>query len=174
MQTDPRHNPNLGRSMQHPDFWNEAVRRPWAKVLLRREQFWTDRKSAWLGQLETISRSNRAREVAIECLENCPADVKRLVMPVLRYKIVESMVLGLLEEAQETGVPFEDLIQREETIRELRAARHRLDDGGAEEAARMLHDLDALSARAGQMLEAQRKESRKKDRLFLPPETCRG
>lgn len=158
MQTDPRHNKNLGRSMQHPDFWNEAVRKPWAKVLLRREQFWTERKSAWLGQLETISRNNRAREVAVECLEDCPADVKRLVMPVLRYKIVESMVLGLLDEAQETGVPFEDLIQREETIKELRAARRRLDDGGAEEAARMLHDLDALSARAGQMLEAQRKE----------------
>mmetsp|Transcript_25996 Transcript_25996/g.54997 ORF Transcript_25996/g.54997 Transcript_25996/m.54997 type:complete len:629 (-) Transcript_25996:69-1955(-) len=158
MRTDPRHNKNLGRAMQGQEFWNEAARYPWAKILLRREQCWTKRKNVWLEQYKQVMDHNNGREEVMELLEDCPMDVKRLVAPVLQYKIVEVLLLSINEEAKETGEPFSELIQHPETLTELRRMRRRLDEGGLKEAKRLQDEYDALIRRAQKVIEEERKQ----------------
>jgi len=157
MRTDPRYNKNLGRSMDDPEFWNEAARAPWAKVLLRKEQHWTDRRNVWLQQYNTVVRNNRRREELGELLEDCPGEVKRLVAPMLKYKVVEALLFSVSDEARELGTSFRELVAREETLQELRSARRRLDAGGEAEARRLQENLDDMMQRATQAIAEEKK-----------------
>lgn len=161
MRTDPRYNKNLGRAAKDQEFWNEAARAPWAKVLLRKEQHWTDRRNVWLEQYNTVNKANRAREYMGEMLEDCPIDIKRLVAPIAKYKIVENLLMNVYQEAEETGVPFDELMRRPETLSELHCARKRLDEGGDAEAQRLLDEMDNMVKRAEEEIAEERKREEK-------------
>ena len=111
MKNDPRTNPNHGRSMEDQEFWNEAARLPWAKVLLRKEQFWTERRNVWLQQYGQIIRCNRGRLDALEQLEDCSMEIKRLVTPLLHYRVIEGLLLTALEEASEVNLSLSEFLE---------------------------------------------------------------
>lgn len=142
MRNDPRENPNHGRSMEDQEFWNEAARLPWAKVLLRKEQFWTERRNVWrlggdlsspspfrsrvprLQQYGKVIRDNKRRLNMAEQLEDCPAacflgarlvhlrqvELKRLVAPMLHFRLVEQLLIEACEQAQAAGRSLKDFL----------------------------------------------------------------
>ncbi|CAE8710651.1 unnamed protein product [Polarella glacialis] len=111
MRNDPRHNPNIGKSMEDQEFWNVAARLPWAKVLLRKEQFWTERRNSWLQQYSAVLRGNRGRKQLAQILEDeCSVELRRLVAPVLQYRVVEQLMLNILEESMELGLNFQEFL----------------------------------------------------------------
>lgn len=172
MSTDPRHNPNLGRSMNDQEYWDEAARRPWAKALLRREKFWTERRNVWLKQQEVVTRGNKNREQLTRLLEDeCPAEIKRILAPVLRFKFVEGLLVNLRDEASQLGLRFGDFLQRPEIKNELLAARRRLDGPAAAaeaEAQRLQDDLDGMmQAASAQAEEARRRQEKERGRTVI-------
>lgn len=166
--SDPRYNRNFGRSIEDQEFWNEAARLPWAKVLMKREQHWTARRNVWLQQYNTVVRNNRGREEIGELLEECPVETKRLVAPILKYKVVEAVLLSVNEEAKATGVAFGEILQRPETLMELQSVRQRLDRGGSAEAKYLQDNLDAMMTRAMQVVaEEKRKREHARGRVLI-------
>ncbi|CAL1168464.1 unnamed protein product, partial [Cladocopium goreaui] len=152
MRNDPRKNPNHGRSMEDQEFWNEAARLPWAKVLLRKEQFWTQRRNVWLQQYGKVLRDNRGRLAVAEELEECSMELKRLVSPLLHYRVIEGLLLTALEEANELGLPLSEFIEgpgRSGVALELWAACERLKEDPGRQAQLLQEELD------GRMREAQ-------------------
>lgn len=152
MRNDPRKNPNHGRSMEDQEFWNEAARLPWAKVLLRKEQFWTQRRNVWLQQYGKVLRDNRGRLAVAEELEECSMELKRLVTPLLHYRVIEGLLLTALEEANELGLPLSEFIEgpgRSGVALELWAACERLKEDPGRQAQLLQEELD------GRMREAQ-------------------
>lgn len=112
-------------------------------------------------QHSQVMRCNRKREEVAELLEECPMDVKRLVTPVLKYRVVESLLQSVNDEAKEMGVPFQELLQSTETMRELHLLRRRLDEGGDAEAKRLQEEVDTMTNRARQALAEERRELEK-------------
>ncbi|CAK9074230.1 unnamed protein product [Durusdinium trenchii] len=151
MRNDPRQNPNHGRSMEDQEFWNEAARLPWAKVLLRKEQFWTERRNAWLQQYGKVIRGNRGRLQVAEQLEECSMELKRLVTPVLHYRVVEGLLVTALEEACELELHLSDFLEGpgRPLCLELLAACERLKHEPEKQAQMMQEELD------GRLREAQ-------------------
>jgi len=114
-----------------------------------------------LEQYNTIMRHNRGREEVGELLEDCPMDIKRLVAPIAKYRIVESLLLSVNDEAKETGIPFVELMRRPDTMGELYSARQRLDEGGDAEAQFLQDQMDAMVKRANEAMEEEQKRKEK-------------
>merc|ERR1719506_2785612 len=128
--TDPRVNPNLLLSQDDAEFWNNAMRKPMNKTLLQSDQWWTNRRNIWMKQYQNVTDANRKRELLADLLEDCSTETRRLVTPVLRYRIVEQVLLNLLDQAREIGEPpskFIDLIERPQAKRTLETMRNRID-----------------------------------------------
>eukprot|EP00931_Biecheleriopsis_adriatica_P061479 TRINITY_DN36969_c0_g1_i1.p1 TRINITY_DN36969_c0_g1~~TRINITY_DN36969_c0_g1_i1.p1 ORF type:complete len:659 (-),score=174.06 TRINITY_DN36969_c0_g1_i1:43-2019(-) len=169
VRNDPRQNPNHGRSMEDQEFWNEAARLPWAKVLLRKEQFWTERRNVWLQQYNAVLQGNRGREQLADLLEEeCSTELRRLVAPVLHFRVVEQLLLSAVDEAAELGLPFGEFLESlggdgpgRETLAELRAVCLRLSLAQGEkrvrEAAFMHEELD------GRLREVQKAASKERE-----------
>lgn len=155
MSTDPRYNRNLLLDRNSQEYWNEAARAPWAKTLLRREQYWNDRRQVWVYQADRVAELNNSREVITDLLEDCGMDVKRLVSPIIKYRIVELKMHFLNAQAKELGLPFQTMLLQDGVMSELQLLRRVLDAGGEAEAQRLLDAFDALVKRA--------KEDRKKE-----------
>jgi len=148
--TDPRVNPNLLLSQDDAEFWHNSARKPFNKTLLESEQWWNSRRQTWMKQYDTITDANKKREFIAELLEDCSAETRRLVTPILKYRIVERVLLNLLDQAKEQGLPaekFKDLVEREETRSTLMNMRNRIDLGGQKAAEDMLTSYNALSDR---------------------------
>ncbi|CAE7224926.1 unnamed protein product, partial [Symbiodinium sp. CCMP2592] len=128
--TDPRHNPNLNRDQSDPEFWYHAARRPFNKALLRTEQHWNARREVWLKQFEQVKDMNQRRELLSDLLEDSPADVKRLVTPILHYSITMNVLIGFFEKAEKTRRTFEEVLLDEENLNVLRGIRDRVDAKG--------------------------------------------
>jgi len=143
--TDPRHNPNLNRDQSDPEFWYHAARRPFNKALLRTEQHWNARREVWLKQFEQVKDMNQRRELLSDLLEDSPADVKRLVTPILHYSITTNVLIGFLEKAEKTRRTFEEVLLDEENLNVLRGIRDRVDAKGDQAADEMLQEYDARS-----------------------------
>lgn len=148
MSTDPRYNKCLLMDNGSQEYWNEAARAPWAKVLLRREQYWNDRRTLWVRQAGRVAELNNSREVLMELLEECDMDVKRLVSPIAKYKIVELKLHFLNAQAKELGLSFRTVLLQDGVMQELQCMRKVLDAGGDAEAQRLLEAFDALVQRA--------------------------
>lgn len=143
--TDPRHNPNLNRDQSDPEFWYHAARRPFNKALLRTEQHWNARREVWLKQFEQVKDMNQRRELLSDLLEDSPADVKRLVTPILHYSITMNVLIGFLEKAERTRRTFEEVLLDEENLNVLRGIRDRIGAKGDQAADEMLQEYDARS-----------------------------
>lgn len=150
---DPRYNKNLGRSVQDQEFWNEAARVPWAKVLLRREAYWNARKEVWLSQYGRVEKMNKARAQVGDMLEDCTMDIKRLVAPMLKYKVVEHMLENAVGHAEEMGMSFQEYLQNPDVLTILQNARKRLDAGGEVEAQYIQDQFDVYAKKASEVLQ---------------------
>lgn len=164
MREDPRNNANRGRSMEDQEFWNEAARLPWAKVLLRKEQYWTERRNVWLQQYGKVVRGNRGRLRLGEELEECSVELRRLVAPVLHCRVVEQLLLTALEEADDLQLTLSDFLEDSpgrELLAELNATCCRLACDTREEQDRqatlMQEELD------GRLREAQQAAQKELD-----------
>ncbi|CAJ1383541.1 unnamed protein product [Effrenium voratum] len=158
--TDPRHNPNLNRDQNDPEFWYHAARKPFNKALLRTEQHWNSRREVWLKQFEQVKDMNEKRALLAELLEDCSAEVRRLVAPILQYSITTNVLCTLLEQAKQKQKSFEEIVADEENLVILRSIRDRVDEFGEKAAEEMLAEFDARS----RILAADRQEQLLEDR----------
>jgi len=157
LNTDPRHNPHLGPKANEVSFAEAVSMLPWGKAMLRREEFQNQRRSVWLMQASRVEKNNKVREVLCELLEDCPIDVKRLITPVLKYKIVETMLISVYDHAEKNGLPFKYSLTLPETLAQLKNIRRALDAEGDAAAERFMNEIEAF----GQM-EVQNQKKRKK------------
>ncbi|CAJ1431207.1 unnamed protein product [Effrenium voratum] len=172
IRNDPRKNPNHGRSLEDQEFWNEAARQPWAKVLLRKEQFWTERRNVWLKQYGAVIRGNRGRSQVVDQLEDCPMELKRLVAPFLHHRVVENLLLTALEEASELGLPLGDFLPGSELMRELQACCARLAEPN--QAVLMQNELDGrMRAAQEAALKEQEQQAKAQPRTIIDMEGLR-
>lgn len=142
-KVDPRVNPNLLLEETSQEFWDNMSRKPYAKAILKSERHWSKRRNAWLRQFEQVEMANALRSELAEELENCPPELKRMVQPMLKYKIAEIALGTSLRAARQQRVPLSTILQREEQVQDLRSLRQRLDAGGAKEAERLLQEFTA-------------------------------
>lgn len=140
---DPRKNPNLYRDQNDPEFWYNAARKPFNKTLLRSENHWEKRRSLWLNQFHRVQEMNKKRQEIAELLEDCPNDVKRLITPIMKFKITESVLVNALEIAKEQKRDFVELVQTAEYFEKLKLIRNRVDSHGAQAAEEMMQHFDA-------------------------------
>lgn len=169
-KTDPRVNPNLLLSTNEAEFWHNAARKPYAKAIQRSEKHWCQRRNVWLRQYDTVMMLNETREELTQQLEDCSMEVKRLVTPILQYKITEATMFNFVREANELGTNLSELLQGEEKLSMLRGLRKRIDTGGPEDAERMMEEYDMRSRRL--MFDKHRaKEMEKKERVLSDCDT---
>lgn len=169
-KTDPNVNPNLLINASEAEFWYNAARKPYAKAIQRSEKHWTNRRNVWLRQYETVEMLNETREELTEQLEDCSMEVKRLVTPILQYKITEATMWNFLREARQLNTTLSQLLQSEERVSMLRGLRRRIDIGGPKDAELMMEEYDMRSRRL--MFDKTRaKEMEKKDRVLSDCDT---
>ncbi|CAK0899915.1 unnamed protein product [Prorocentrum cordatum] len=159
-RVDPRENPNLLIDESHQEFWNTAARKPYARALLRAEQHWTRRRGVWLRQVEAVEGANATREEVAELLEDCSAEAKRLVAPILHFRITEVALWTVLREAREHDQPsFAVALEQPHSLELLRCLRLRIDLGGERAAAGM---MDEFCARARRCMEESHERTTEK------------
>eukprot|EP00439_Symbiodinium_sp_Y106_P087124 s181_g40.t1 len=142
-KVDPRVNPNLLLDETHQEFWDNASRKPYAKAILRSEQHWLQRRKLWLRQYEQVALANMIREELAAELEACPPNVKRQVMPILKYKITEIALTNSLNLARAQRLPLSEILQRPEQVHQLQSLRLKLEDGGSQVAEQLLEEYNA-------------------------------
>jgi len=142
-KVDPRVNPNLLLEETSQEFWDNMSRKPYAKAVLKSERHWSKRRNAWLRQFEQVEMANLMRAEMLDELEACSPELKRMLAPIMRYKITEIALATSLRAARQQRLPLSAILQREEQVEELRCLRCRLEGGGEAEAQRMLEDFTA-------------------------------
>jgi len=143
---DPRVNPNLLLSPDDREFWNNAMRKPFNKQMMRSEDCWNTRRKVWIKQYESVQDANITREALAEFLEECSVQTRRLIAPIFKYKIVEKTLENLLEQARERGAPldhFLNLIESQDVQIILKRLRNRIDADGEKAADQMLNLYNA-------------------------------
>jgi len=161
--TDPRHNPNLNRDQNDPEFWYHAARKPFNKALLRTEQHWNSRREVWLKQFEQVKEMNQKRELLAELIEDCSAEIKRLVTPILHFNITMKVLSSFVEKAAKMQKSFEDVISSEESVSLLQGIRNKVDEFGSQAAEDMLVEYDARSRSLAEDRQASDEEKRVAD-----------
>merc|ERR1712060_203710 len=144
---DPRENPNFFLDTKDPMFWDNAARKPYAKALLDSEEHWKSRKDIWLQQNETVQDNNREREEVCMKLENCEAETKRIIAPIMKHRIVDVWLIQLNRQAKEDNTPFETLIERVENRETLKNFRQTIDFEGDEGAEYLFKAWDSRNTR---------------------------
>mmetsp|Transcript_25598 Transcript_25598/g.82634 ORF Transcript_25598/g.82634 Transcript_25598/m.82634 type:complete len:508 (+) Transcript_25598:324-1847(+) len=142
-RTDPRHNPNLKLDQSDPEFWYNAARKPYSKVLLRSEKHWENRRELWIKQYARVEDMNTKREIIAELLEECSNDSKRLLAPIMQFSITMTVLGNLLERAQVQRRDLREILEDRENVNMLQNMRRRLDAGGEQAAADLLREYDA-------------------------------
>jgi len=155
---DPRENANFYLDPSDPEFFNNAARRPYAKALLRSEEHFNTRKNLWLEQFDNVRLMNDSRGFVGASLEQCAAEIKRLVAPMLKYRIVEILLMHVEQRAKELNVPFEEQIEDAEHKDALQDFRRTADSSGARGMEDLFRAWEFRCTR--QHLENQAKEER--------------
>ncbi|CAK9050384.1 Hypothetical protein SCF082_LOCUS27795 [Durusdinium trenchii] len=167
-KVDPRVNPNLLLEETSQEFWDNMSRKPYAKAILKNERHWTNRRNVWLRQLEQVELANALRAQLTEELEQCAPQIKRLVAPIMKYKITEIALSTSLRLAQQQRTSLNQLLEgRPDEVEKLRSLRTRLDEGGRDEAARL---LDEFTARAKDRL-LDYKQAERSEPMVLDTDT---
>lgn len=141
-EVDPRVNPNLMLQCNEQEFWFNAARKPYAKAILRSEQHWTQRRNVWIRQYDNVELMNAKRADIMEALEECSSDVKRIVAPVVHYKIMETTLSELVRLAMDENISLDRLLQNEEKFALLCGLRRKLDAGGPAAAKALMDEYD--------------------------------
>jgi len=144
-RTDPRVNPNLSLDGSEVDtnsqeFWDNAMRKPLAKYIQRHSDHRNQRRKVWLEQSGIVEEMNLSRENLADALESCSMEVKRLVTPIFRYKIMEHTLHRMLLDSAASKVPFEEFLERDDKLAELRTIRSRIDRGGPSAAKELMDE----------------------------------
>merc|ERR1719476_1318723 len=129
-----------------------------SRQFFRSEQYWEKRKCIWGKQYEKVVEMNEKREELADLLQDCSPETKRLVAPILKYKITEVVLTQVLAEAKihqrrEAGplaaiklktpdqemlsterIDFKTLVDRPDMRELLGTIRGRIDKEGAEAA----------------------------------------
>ncbi|CAK9070403.1 unnamed protein product [Durusdinium trenchii] len=160
--TDPRHNPNLNRDQNDPEFWYHAARKPFNKALLRTEQHWNSRREVWLKQFEQVKDLNQKRELLAELLEDTSTEVKRLVAPILHFSITMKVLSGFVEKAKQLRKSFHEIVSSEESLTILQGIRDRVDEFGSQAADDMLTEYDARARTLATDRQEEKQDQEKK------------
>lgn len=160
---DPRENANFWLTEEDPEFWDNVARRPYARALLRSEEHWRMRKNTWLQQFQSVQELNKYRAENVERLESCSMEMRRLCLPMMKYKIVELYLMQIAKQSVERGVPFAQLIETAENRRQLLQFRATADIDGEKGATDLFLAWDAQNVRYN----ADEKE--KEERQQRPP-----
>lgn len=171
---DPRLNPNLLLSDKDPEFWHNAMRKPYAKAIVKSERHWVSRKSTWLSQYHQIEELNQNRAALEPMLNACSIEVKRILTPILRYKITELLLANSVKEAQRTNMTLKQLMDQPGERRIMMSMRQKIDANGASAAEQLLEEYHYMQERN---TEAHRKklqlESRQKGKQVADMETLK-
>lgn len=160
-RTDPRVNPNLLRTELDDEFWYNAARKPFNKAILKTEECWNNRRQIWLAQYKTVKDGNDRREAIAELLNDCSNEVRRLVTPIYKYRIVESVLSNCLELARARQVPFQELVETKEYLEVLQTLRNRIDLEGDKAAGELMAEYDArVKSRALELAEKKELQDR--------------
>ncbi|CAJ1384379.1 unnamed protein product [Effrenium voratum] len=155
-KVDPRVNPNLLLEETDQEFWDNMSRKPYAKAILKSERHWTQRRRLWIRQYEQVELANALRQEVVAELELCAPEVKRLVAPIMKYKITEVALTTLLRTARKQRRAFRELLATPEEVHKFHSLRLRLDEGGSQEAQRL---LDEYTVRVGDRAKELRRDS---------------
>lgn len=160
---DPRVNPNLllDPVKDAQEFWDNAARKPYAKAILQSEKHWKDRKGMWLQQYENVDLLNREREEVSEQLEECPMDMKRLIAPILKYRVVEMYLSNLNRDAKENQITLSSMLERDDVRSHLHDIRKQIDAGGDQAAEDMMKEFNHRAMKLIEEEHAQQKKQLK-------------
>lgn len=156
---DPRENANFFLDQKDPEFWNNVARKPYSKTIIQSEEHWTGRRNMWLQQFGNVQELNNYREQVVEALECCTVETKRLVQPIMRYRIVEVFLMHALKESFERGIPFPQYLDSETNRGSLCYFRDRIDLEGDKGAEELFNEWDSRSIQ--QLVDDHVKESNK-------------
>jgi len=160
-RTDPRVNPNLLKTEQDDEFWYNAARKPINKAILKTEECWNNRRQTWLAQYKRVMDCNNKREVMAELLNDCSNEVRRLITPIFKYRIVESVLSNCFDLARARQVPFQELVESKEYLDTLQTLRNRIDLEGEKAAEELMAEYDArLKSRALELVEKKELQDR--------------
>lgn len=123
--------------LQSQAFWSEVMHRPDVQAAYQAEQRLLAKKAAWLEERKVIEERAERRKAVADALEECPAEIRKLVAPIFHIRIVEQFLWEKLDECQRRnqtnpleGMRFVDHIQTEKNLKELRAFREAFQQGG--------------------------------------------
>lgn len=157
---DPRVNPNLLLSEKDPEFWHNAMRKPYAKAIVKSERHWNCRKTTWLSQYQQIEELNQHRAEFEPLLNTCSIEVRRMLTPILRYKITELYLANNVKEAQKNNITLKQKLDQPGERRVMMTMRQKIDASGAKAAKELLDEYNYMQ-------EVNREEYRKKLQLEL-------
>eukprot|EP00927_Polykrikos_kofoidii_P065700 TRINITY_DN61433_c0_g1_i1.p1 TRINITY_DN61433_c0_g1~~TRINITY_DN61433_c0_g1_i1.p1 ORF type:complete len:628 (-),score=91.09 TRINITY_DN61433_c0_g1_i1:307-2190(-) len=157
---NPDENANLLLDPKHPEFWHNAARRPYAKAILRCEEHWNHRRNVWKQQYARVEEMNYHRKAIADLVTQCRGELKRIVAPVLHYKIMEVFLTSVAMQANEYNMGFEELLDEEETRGLLLYLRQELDTRGVSAATLLLEDFERNAVRCAAEDEAERRRLR--------------
>eukprot|EP00931_Biecheleriopsis_adriatica_P104635 TRINITY_DN79283_c0_g1_i1.p1 TRINITY_DN79283_c0_g1~~TRINITY_DN79283_c0_g1_i1.p1 ORF type:complete len:771 (-),score=229.47 TRINITY_DN79283_c0_g1_i1:27-2339(-) len=172
---DPRENANFFLTQDHPEFWNNAARKPHNQALLQSDSHWKSRRNTWLEQFKQVQETNKSRGEVAEYLEDCSMATKRLVTPIMHFRAVELYLKQVAKQSEERGVPFAQLIETAENQRQLRDYRNTLDMEGSSGADRLFQAINQRSVNDTADEERRRKlEGPKTDSSMKEIQECLG
>lgn len=145
-RNDPRENANFFLDPKHPEFWDNAARKPYSKAILKTDEHWKYRRETWKMQKMNVEELNRHRQEYAEHLEDCPMELKRLVTPVLKYTVVETFLSNLNMEALEKDMPFQQVLEQPEHMERMKYLRNAIDMGGDKAAEWILEEYTSRNA----------------------------
>jgi len=170
-RTDPRHNPNLLRDQDDPEFWNHAARKPFSKAMLRSEQHWNSRRKTWMKQYERVQLTNQKREEIAELLEDCSIETKRVLTPIMKYTITQTLLNDLLETAKQQRQPFNKVLEDQDTRESLENVRRKIDVGGEQAAETLMVEYDARWRSWADKLAAEKLKNDREERVIADTQT---
>lgn len=116
-------------------FWNEFMRRPEAKAAYQAEKKLQVKKQAWLEAKREIDEQAVHRQMVADALEDCPADIKKLIAPMFHIRVVERFLWMIYEDWQKNrneliGGSFADKLKEERNMTHLTKLREQFHEGG--------------------------------------------
>mmetsp|Transcript_80182 Transcript_80182/g.227004 ORF Transcript_80182/g.227004 Transcript_80182/m.227004 type:complete len:502 (-) Transcript_80182:106-1611(-) len=144
--------------MSSQAFWGEFMRRPDAKRAQESEKQLTEKKKLWLEERQAIEERGERRKKVADALEECPADVKKLIAPMFHIRIVEQFMWEVYEDCwrnyeqtlpefrtETFGMSFGKRLKDERTMSELLHFRTNFQEGGEarmEDLERQMHAIN--------------------------------
>merc|ERR1711871_1274380 len=83
---------------QSQAFWSEFMRQPDARAAYQAEQRLQEKKKKWLEERRAIEIRGERRRLVANALEECPADIRKLIAPIFHIKLVEQFLWEIYDE----------------------------------------------------------------------------